>query len=134
MTESENVPINIEAPSGLPIRDFHTGMNSMLILDTEHNVFKTGLKLDYVPKEVRLPEEFDKGSELSQVSGMTCGRKHYVLWNRSNQILAWGNVFKEKPHKDIDKFGLHFASTLFDGGSIKDLSMKYGVFGALIEN
>ena len=49
-------------------------------------------------------------------------------------MLVWGSVFSEKPQRDIDGFGLHFGDTLFEGGKIKQLSMKYGIFGALIDH
>lgn len=80
---------------------------------------------------IKLPDEF---KEAGAVAGMTCGRKHYVIWNQNNQLLVWGNVFKEKAEKEVDGFGIHFGEQLFDGGQIKQLSMKYGIFGALIEH
>ena len=40
-------------------------------------------------------------------------------------MLVWGNVFKEKPQKESEGFGLYFADSLFDGGKVKELSMKY---------
>jgi hypothetical protein len=49
-------------------------------------------------------------------------------------MLAWGNVFKEKPVKQSEGFGLYFGDDLFNGGSIKYLSMKYSIYGALVEN
>lgn len=58
MVESENVPVNIPVDSGKRIRDFHTGMNTMLIQDEDGGIFKTGLKLDYSPKQIKLIEEF----------------------------------------------------------------------------
>jgi hypothetical protein len=51
----------------------------MLIQDELGQIYKTGLKLDYTPKLVSLPDEF-KQSE-NAITGMTCGRRHYVLWN-----------------------------------------------------
>lgn len=65
---------------------------------------------------------------------MTCGRKHYVILNKNNQLLVWGNVFKEKPQAEIEGFGLYFGDSLFDGGKVRELSMKYGIFGALVEH
>jgi hypothetical protein len=65
---------------------------------------------------------------------MCCGRKHYVLLNKNNQLLIWGNIFKEKPVSSQDGFGLYFGDNLFGGGKIKYLSMKYGIFGALVEH
>jgi hypothetical protein len=49
-------------------------------------------------------------------------------------LLVWGKVLSEKSEKEVDGFGLHFGDSLFNGGRIKDLSMKYGIFGALIED
>lgn len=56
---------------------------------------------------------------------MTCGRRHYVLWNQNNQLAVWGNVFKEKPQTEKDGFGLYFGNDLFNGGTLKHLCMKY---------
>jgi hypothetical protein len=47
---------------------------------------------------------------------------------------VWGSVFKDKPAKEVEGFGLHFGDSLLDGGKIKTLSMKYGIFGALVEH
>jgi len=106
-------------------------MNTMMIQDEFDGIFKVGLKLDYSPNQVKMVEEV---SQPGVIEGMTCGRRHYVLWNKNNQLLVWGNVLKEKPAKELDGFGLHFGDSLFDGGHIKQLSMKYGIFGALIEH
>lgn len=48
--------------------------------------------------------------------------------------MVWGNVFKEASTKEADGFKLYFGDSLFDGGEIKDLSMKYSIFGALVQN
>lgn len=95
MVESESTPIQIGV-EGAKVKDFHAGMNTMLIQDENDNIFKTGLKLDYSPKKVTLPEEF---TGENKIEGMTCGRAHYVLWNTNNQMLIWGNVLKEKAQK-----------------------------------
>ena len=50
MVESENVPVAISLGNGQAIKDFNTGQNTMMILDKQNSVFKTGLKLDYSPK------------------------------------------------------------------------------------
>lgn len=49
-------------------------------------------------------------------------------------MMVWGNVFKETSQKESDGFKLYFGDSLFDGGRIKELSMKYSIFGALVEN
>ncbi len=57
-----------------------------------------------------------------------------MVLNEHNQLLVWGNVFKEKPLKQSEGFGLYFGDQLFGGGKIKQLSMNYSIFGALVEN
>jgi hypothetical protein len=54
--------------------------------------------------------------------------------NKNNQLLVWGSVFKEKAKKESEGFGLYFGDELFDGGKVKSLSMKYSMFGALVEH
>ena len=49
-------------------------------------------------------------------------------------MMVWGNVFKEKPALERDGFGLQFGDSLFNGGKVKELSMKYSIFGALVEH
>ena len=98
MVESESVPISIAVldKKDQPhlVKDFHPGQNTMMIRDDEDNVYKVGLKLDYVPKQVDIfNEEFKK----EDVTELSCGRKHYVVLNNQNKLMVWGNVFKEKP-------------------------------------
>ena len=52
----------------------------MLIRDAEDRIYKTGLKIDYTPKAIDLPEEFSK-EDITQI---TCGRRHFVLLNKNN--------------------------------------------------
>jgi hypothetical protein len=49
-------------------------------------------------------------------------------------LLVWGSVFKDKASKESEGFGLYFGDQIFDGGKVKSLSMKYSIFGALVEN
>lgn len=65
----------------------------MLIRDNEDRIYKTGLKIDYSPKELNFFDEFAK----EEVQQMTCGRRHYVILSKNNHLLVSGNVFKEKP-------------------------------------
>ncbi|TNV74875.1 hypothetical protein FGO68_gene16760 [Halteria grandinella] len=129
MVESESQPAQVVVEGG-KVKNFATGMNTMLIQDEGDNVYKTGLKIDYTPKRF----ELDPGFAGSAIKGMQCGRKHYVLWNEDNKLLVWGNILKEKPENKTDGFGLHSGESLFEGGTIRDISMKYGIFGALIEH
>ncbi len=101
-----------------------------MILDTDGNVYKTGLKLDYTPKKINLSEDFSS----ENIDIIACGRKHYAVINRKNQILTWGNVFKALPDATEDGFGMHYGEDIFDGGKVKQLSMKYSIFGAIVEH
>jgi hypothetical protein len=135
MVESESTPVQIGFEGGL-VKDFNTGMNTMLVQTETGEVWKTGLKLDYQPKKIALPADFLPSAEsgVSPIQGLTCGRRHYALWNGNNQVLVWGNVIKEKAQSESDGFGLYFGNSLFEGGRIRQLSMKYGIFGALVEH
>ena len=102
----------------------------MMIKDQNNHIYKVGLKLDYTPKMLK----FDPEIPGETITKMGCGRRHYVLLNENNKLLVWGSVFKEKPVKEIDGFGLHFGDQLFEGKKVKDLSVKYSIYGALVEN
>jgi alpha-tubulin suppressor-like RCC1 family protein len=86
MVESENVPrevlfVDEKTNTIKKIKDFSAGMNTMLFQDEEGGIYKTGLKLNYTPGKITLMEEF---SDPSSIAGMTCGRRHYVIWNKNN--------------------------------------------------
>lgn len=52
----------------------------MIIQDSDNNLYKTGLKLDYSPKKVNLSENF----KADQLEHLACGRRHYVAMNKKN--------------------------------------------------
>ena len=101
-----------------------------MLLDEDDYVYKVGLKMDYVPKKMNFFNDFPK----EDITLMACGRKHYIIINKNNNLMVWGNVYKEKCVKESEGFGLYFGNDLFDNGNIKYLSMKYGIFGALVEH
>lgn len=80
MVESENVPLPVNLEGGHKINDFNPGQNTMMIIDDENSVYKTGLKLDYSPKKMNFFEDFPK-EDITQVA---CGRKHYVILNKNS--------------------------------------------------
>jgi alpha-tubulin suppressor-like RCC1 family protein len=86
MVESENVPrevlfVDEKTNTIKKIKDFSAGMNTMLFQDEEGGIYKTGLKLNYTPGKINLMEEF---ADPQSIAGMTCGRRHYVIWNKNN--------------------------------------------------
>lgn len=64
---------------------------------------------------------------------MACGRKHYILVTNDNNIMAWGNVFKESSEDHSEGFAFFYGDSIFDGGKVKALEAKYGIFGALVQ-
>lgn len=102
-----------------------------MLKDEDGNVYKTGLKLDYTPKKINLE---NNESISTNVNAIGCGRKHYALVNDNNQLLVWGNVFKEKSDKSIDGFNIYYGDSLFNGGRCTNLSMKYGLFGVVAKD
>lgn len=48
--------------------------------------------------------------------------------------MVWGNIFKEKSETYSEGFHVYNQDALFDDGTIKDLEVRYGVFGALVEH
>lgn len=61
MVESESSPVEIRVipdskkeVKNPTIRDVHPGQNTMIIQDNDFNIYKTGLKLDYSPKEIEI--------------------------------------------------------------------------------
>ena len=65
---------------------------------------------------------------------MACGRKHYILVTKDNNIMVWGNVFKDKSDEHSEGFSFHYGDSIFDDGKVNALEAKYGIFGALVEN
>jgi len=65
---------------------------------------------------------------------MGCGRRHYILVTKDNNLLVWGGVFKEKVELQSEGFSFHYGDSLFEGGKITDLEVRYGIFGALVQH
>jgi len=102
----------------------------MIIQDSSNNLYKTGLKLDYSPKKINLSDDFKADS----ITHLACGRRHYAAVNSKNQIITWGSVFKAKSTENEEGFDLYYVDDIFEGGKIVDISMKYSIFGALIDH
>lgn len=150
MVESENQPTTIKCinknEEEVEVDSFSLGQNTMILKDVENRIYKTGLKLDYTPTPLTFFDEFIS----ENIIDIACGRRHYVVLNgrsitnklvmylnetlEENQLLVWGSVFKEKPAQISDGFGLYHGDNLFNNGKVKSLSMRYGVFGAIVDH
>lgn len=102
----------------------------MMMLSEDNAIYKTGLKMDYTPKRMIFEEDYD----MSSIKQIACGSKHYLMVNEPQDILAWGNMFKQKAEKEDLTFHKYNAASLFEEGDIIDLSMRYGTFGAIVEH
>ena len=100
----------------------------------DNNIYQTGLRINYTPKKLSFNKDL---LNLDNVRIMGCGRKHYIIVTKDNNILTWGNVFKEKvtdPNLLTEGFSFHYGDCLFDGHQIEQLEVKYSIFGALVKD
>ena len=106
----------------------------MLIQDIDNEIYQTGLRMNYTPKQLN----FDPSIlDTSNIKMMGCGRKHYIMVTNDNNIVAWGNVFKERPSDQSlysEGFAYYYGDSLFEEGQITQLEVKNAIFGALIEH
>ena len=131
--ESLSVPTELEfdGDEGMPMVDISCGQNTTLFKDTDGDIWKTGLKLDYTPKKIDLTNDIGVNTNIGVIG---CGTKHYCLVNKENQMLVWGNMFSNKSNIDINGFKLYEGDTLFNEGKVRDMSIKYSLFGVVTEH
>ena len=126
MIESESVPteINLKDDDGTPkaAKNFAVGQYTMLIQDTDNELYQTGLRLHYEPKKLKFGDDILNKDDVRLIA---CGKRNYTIVTDDNQLLIWGNVIKlEKDEQpDIDSQAEGFSSfngnRLFDDGQIK---------------
>jgi hypothetical protein len=69
-----------------------------------------------------------------KVDLMACGRRHYVVLDSDRNIHINGKVVSAKSIGTHDAFHIYDADELFNGGKVKQLSMQYEMYGALVEH
>jgi len=91
------------------------------------------LRINYTPKKFAFNKDL---LDINNVRLMGCGRKHYIIVTNDNNLLTWGNVFKEKadPTQQTEGFSFYYGDSLFDGSQIEQLEVKYSIFGALVKD
>jgi hypothetical protein len=63
------------------LKNFSTGMSTMLAEDNNNNVYKTGLKIDFSPKLISFDEELmPKDSEKY----LACSERQYIVADQTN--------------------------------------------------
>lgn len=66
MVESESQPKEVAIVDAneqmIPVVDFSTGQNTMIVRAEDNSIYKTGLKLDYSPKRLDFSSEFDSAN------------------------------------------------------------------------
>lgn len=103
MVESENQPKELSFTQSFPghelhndpvfIQDVYCGQNTMIMRDHENNVFKTGNRLDYIPKKIPFDDELLPPAKIDQIAS---GRSHFSVIDTDHNIHTFGNVFKGK--------------------------------------
>ncbi len=113
------------------IQDFSCGMNTMLMRDHKNRVYKTGLKLDYTPKLIKFNEDLLPNDKIKQLA---CGKRHYIVLDTDNNLHTIGPVFKDSTESSHDGFSVHDGDKLFDGGKVRNLSVQYEIYGAVVDH
>jgi len=118
---------------GVEIKDFTTGMNTMMMVDTENRLYKTGLKLDYDPSLIKFDEGLLKDNSIKKLA---CGERHYCVLDLSeNAIHASAGVFSKKQSEQHEGFNKYRCEDLFmTEGAVTQISMKYDCFGAIVQH
>lgn len=137
MVECENMPtqVDLKDENDEPqlVKEMALGQNTMMIQDTNNQIYLTGLKLHYTPKKLL----FDPSIlDVNNVKLLACGRKHYICVTNDNNFHVWGDVFKGATDVDnfTEGFDLHYGDEMFEQGNILDLECRYGTFGALVKH
>jgi hypothetical protein len=97
------------------------------------NLYQTGLRINYTPAKF----DFNKDLlDLENVRFLGCGRNHYIIVTKDNDLLCKGKVFSEKVDVDLQTEGFSFydGETMFGGSKIEQLEVKYSIFGALVRD
>lgn len=109
MIESQSLPTEIDfskdtsqfsefTRDNVVIKDFTTGMNTMMMVDSENRIYKSGLKLDYDPSVIKFDSELLGEASLKKLA---CGERHYVVLDKSkNQIHASKGVFSKSAEEE----------------------------------
>jgi len=138
LVECEVVPREVDFQQALPenkrkepviITDVMTGSRTMMASDSEGRVYKTGLKIDYVPKLINF-----NSKRMEKVKQLACGMRYYAVLDHENNIHCFGKIFKDKATEEYDGFEVFDGEKIFDQGQILDLQMKYEVLGALVSD
>ena len=104
----------------------------MLAIDSENRIYKTGLKIDFVPKLINFNEEL-----LPKVADkyLACSERQYIVLDKTNEkIHATKGVFAQKSATDHEAFYVYSTKELFNEGRVESLSMKYDCFGAIVHH
>jgi hypothetical protein len=86
-------------------------MNTMMMIDTENRIYKTGLKIDYDPTCINFDEEMLGSGAIKK---LFCGEKHYVVLDVSeNSIHASKGVFSKTHDEQHEGFRKYNCNELF---------------------
>jgi len=73
-------------------------MNTMMMVDSENRIYKSGLKLDYDPSVIKFDIELLGEASLKKLA---CGERHYVVLDKAkNQIHASKGVFSKSADEE----------------------------------
>lgn len=80
-------------------------MNTMMMIDTENRLYKTGLKIDYDPSLIKFDSNILNENSIKKLA---CGERHYCVLDKSeNSIHATKGVFSmthDEQHEGFRKY------------------------------
>ena len=128
MTEIEKMPLKVVNDTNVKFVDFACGENTMLIKDTEGNLWKCGLKLDYTPSQIEL-------SISNKPKQFFSGRSFYCMIDGENNVYQWGNLFDRNSTDKKDENDMHLIKSkeIFGNMDIVQISSKFTLSGALLK-
>jgi len=129
-------PVIRESGESFEVKDFALGQNNMILKGMDDKIYLCGARMYHYPRLKNFSEEnWNEEDPVDMNFGLlSAGKKHFTVVNYMNQILTFGDLLgKSRRGDEIEGFTVHDGSDVFDGYRVKQLSAKYGVFGAIVE-
>ena len=126
-TESEKFPTSVLKPKEIKYLDFSCGENTMMMLDDNQLLHKTGWRIDYVPSIFQISKNIKQ-------KFFFCGNSYYCMVSDDNKIYQWGSLFKQSSTEKTDLDMLPIKENLFNGKEIIMMNGKFKVCGALVRD
>lgn len=104
----------------------------MLACDSKGRVYKTGLKIDFLPKMINFNPDL---LPLDCEKYLACSERQFIVLDKTNEkVHASKGVFANKSATEHEGFFVYDTKEIFNEGKVQSLSMKYDCFGAIVHH